>query len=321
MKRRSVKTSKQPRQPTTITPHSNGVKMTDNGSASVFGPAYAQLDRKIDIIERDFRADIAATNTKIDGVGAKIDGVRDSIFERLDRREGIATLSRSSNGYGNGYSNGKTDNNPYTLIVTAVGICTLLGSAGAYVSSNLQTQAAANFTATKDAMLVVSDTLKKETTDRQEADRRIYEAIKDDMSKVWSKDAHLEFEKRIDQADLFRHEYYIAAIARLEKEHDYMIANMVPRAEHEQKWATQQSDLTRIEKQAAERSDSISLRLNAAQLSSDTKLAEVERVIHGYGIADEVKSIQDKLQSLTDKIFGIITAFVPKPGSPAGTDK
>lgn len=283
--------------------------MAGEDIAPPFGFGYAQLDRKIDIIERDFRSDIAATNTKIDGVSAKIDRVVEGIFERLDRRDGIATLSKSHHSSPSNGGGSKSD--PYQLIGTALLICAGLGSAGTYVASNLQSQQTANMQATKDAMLVLSDTLKKETLDRQDSNRRMYDTIQIEISKVWPKEAHAEYEKRVDQVGQLRHDFYIAEFTRLEKERETMVANMVPRAEHEQQWKNDVEDRLRIERQFGDRENALSSRINQDELRSETKFAEVDRVTHGYGIPDELKVMQDAIKNLGDKVFTVITKLVP----------
>lgn len=296
---------------------------SDIGASSVFGPAYAQLDRKIDIIERDFRSDIAATNTKIDGVSSKIDRVMESIFERLDRRDGIASLAKS---HGNGGGNGKTSStDPYQLIATASGLCLLFGGLGTYVINNVNSSIAANLERTNSAMTVISDALKKETVDRVDSDRRMYDFISTGFAKEWSKDAQAEFERRIDERAAMQHEFNTASLARLDKEQDatkiYMQTAIVPREEHKQERELESEAKAHTEKAFSESLDRVVAHLNQSDLRTEQKFSEMEKAIHGFGLVDEVKSMRDELQSLSAKFFSLITGIGSNgkpPGSPTG---
>lgn len=290
-------------------------KMVVASDGSVFGAAYVQLDRKIDTIERDFRADIATLSTKIETVNAassaKIDRLGEQIFERIDRINTRPSGSSSSNG------KGLVDSIP-TWIATASGLIVLFGGLGSYALSNINSFQAANLERTTAAMAVIGKALEKETQDRTESDRRIYDFMSAGFAKEWSKDAQTEFERRIDEGAAKEEKFAAASLARIDKDMDsvklYMSTAVVPRAEHLQEQELERDAKAHNEKQMGDSIDRVVQHLNQSDLRTEQKFTEIERVIHGYGIADEVKALRDDVQTTTGRMLNTIIGIVSGRG-------
>lgn len=242
---------------------------------------YQSLDRKIDAVERDFRVEIGAIRTEMrDGNNA--------ILDKIDR-----TSKPTS---------------PYQLIGTAFIIITALGSAGAYVVSNQNATIVTVSTTLTADIAANSKSIKDETKSRTEDQLHIYELIGKNAEKEWSKDAQTEFEKRIDERNQLEQSYEHETFARIDRRDETLQNNIVPRAEHEQRWIDEKASQDRNDRMLAGSIDRLAEHVNKSDEGTSLKFSDIEKVIHGYGIADELKDLQAQLRDIGDKVFRWISS-------------
>lgn len=262
---------------------------------------YQILDRKIDNVEREIRSELS-------GLRAEFADLGNRIADKIDR------------------SNKQT--NPYQLIGTALLIVGALGGAGSYVSANISS-----------TMMSISTTLSQEVRDR-EHDREQYERDRDDDHKqdnvrldqerrdrdedrkriyayvndeAWPRAAHLEFEKRMDERRDAEREQVSAITHTIE----VLSEKVVPRDENEQRWKDGQTSLAQLAATLTASISRVQAHLDNSDAVTAAKMTEIEHVIHGFGLADEVKQIEAHQQATDDKVFNLLgpasTTHTPAP--------
>lgn len=264
--------------------------MTENGGSlwgggSPWNGAYRDLDQKITNVAENFRMEVNTIRSEMQSGNA-------AIMAEIGRSaERTATAAAAS---------APKQTNPYQLIGTALTIVLALGSAGSWEAGNLNNAITANVAA-----------LKEEGDARLVTQRRIYDEIEKTAEKAWSKDAHLEFERRIDERNQLEQTYNHEIFAKLQSE-------LVPRAENDQRWKDQTEDIGRLERQLSGSLDRLAEHVNKADDTNAQKFNEVDKGLHGFGLTDEVRDMQTQLRDISDKMFRLIAPNEDsKPKGPA----
>lgn len=185
--------------------------------------------------------------------------------------------------------------NPYQLIGTAVTIVLGLGSIFAWEAGNLTT-----------SITAVAITIKDEVEERITSQRRLYDEMEKGFDKTWSKDAHVEFERRIDERNVLEQKYADVRFDRIGVDIDRLQAIIVPRAENDQRWKDQTEDIGRLERQLSGSLDRLAEHVNKSDDTNAQKFSDVDKGLHGYGLPDEVKDIQTQLRVMDDKLFHLV---------------
>lgn len=204
-----------------------------------------------------------------------------ALGEKLDRRDAHQKVEKPANG----------SNQIYGFIGTAVGIISLLGTWFSYVSSNLESKIQVN----------------RETI--ESVDKARVEGQKLTFEKLVSKDAFAEHTRRIDERNELEQKYTDRMLAKFDSE-------LVPRTENDQRWKDQTEDIGRLERQLSNSIDRVVEHLNKSDETSSNKFTELEKVVHGYGLGDEVKDLQTQVRNATDKLFDLISRMGSKVDQP-----
>lgn len=251
-----------------------------NGGSPWGNGAFQSLDQKIVRVEGDLRAEIGEVRREIrEGIA----GLGEKLDRSLDRSALERSAARETSGNGGKEKGGdKTFVLVSSLIGTAIGIITLLGSWFGYVSNTLDSKIA-----DVKAAVEVEEKL------RSESQRSLFE-------KTVSKDAFVEYAKRIDEVSELEQKYNEKMLAKFDSE-------LVPRTENDQRWKDQSEDIGRLERQLSNSLDRVVEHLNKSDETSANKFTELEKVVHGYGLGDEVKDLQTQVRNGTDKLFDLIS--------------
>lgn len=291
----------------------------ENGNPAQFG-TLAALDRRIDNIDREVKSDFANLSSRLD---SSVASIRNEVAGRIDRlsseqREQTQDLS-------NKIERSQRNTNPYQLILVMLAIGGAACAAGAYVAKNLSDNEISTADALSKSIVSVNETLGKtiaavdevlakdialnkkaiegEEKERVESDRRIYEVMGKVGAAAWSRDAQTEFEKRIDEEKGLERDYVRERLTRDEHDIDRVASIVVPREDETQYRATVTRDMDRLDKTTADSLDRITHHLNDSDIRTDSKFAEQDKSLHGYGLNDEVKSHETAIRDLSDRQF------------------
>lgn len=277
------------------------------GGGSPWGGGYQSLDRKIDAVERDFRAEIGAIRVEMREGNA-------TILDRIDKSAAAAANTAAAIA-ASATAHGPKQTNPFQLVIglgsTAIAIIGLLGSWFSYVSSNLTSSIAAVAAAANKDAAALSLALTQEQHDRIDDRRLVYTAIEKESAKAWSKDAQIESERRIDERNVMEQTYLHETIARLDKDHDNLANHMVPREEHDRERAEEKEAQARSERQLTESINHVVEHLNKSDERVDAKFSEQEKVLHAVGISDELKNLESHQRDIDEKFFRLLSSQVP----------
>lgn len=264
-----------------------------NGSSAGAGAIYAAFDRKMEGIERDLRQDFANYRTENNNtfsdfrseIKSDIASLRSQISEVLSKIGNNNKPAAISGGGGLGNTN--------TFVIIAATIILPLCGLGAYVVGNLDTK----FSKAVDTN---AHDIEVEKQARTDSTRVMYE-------KTWPKEAQIEYEKRVDERNGLEAHFQDEVNTQVINEIKTVVAQMVPRAEHEQRWTDQKEQITTLEHSLSESLNRLAEHVNAGDKTVADKFSDVDKSLHGYGIADEMKDIQNQLRDAQDRIFHLAT--------------
>lgn len=261
-----------------------------NGNGNgLTSPSFQFLDSKIDASDQKFNKAISELRTE-----AKESETR--ILEHFDRHQ-------------------PKPSSP-TWLITIGGIAlAALTSVFSYVSNNLDSKINAASVSTNQQMSAFTSLISTETRDRDEDKKRTYQYMNEHL---YNKDAQVEFEKRMDERNAYQLATYNRDLMTVQDQFVHiastmtvMNGEMVTREEHKQRWADENDAIARMERTTADSLTRITEHLNKSDESAAANYTEVNRSIHGYGIADEVKDLNSQLHDLNDKIFRLIAPSLP----------
>jgi hypothetical protein len=251
---------------------------------------YSTLDTKIESVRRELSQDVSDLRAEF-GKTANI------IIARIDGISGKRGRRKK-----------QEKNKSYQLIGTAIGLLALFGSAITFVSSGLQ----------KD-IDSVRTWLEKVEEVRLNSVRQIYDAIGKLEDKAYSKAAHQEFAARIDERDRLEQDYAKNTTDKIDRSVDQIVADIVPRKEHEQRWADEKEEISRMERSLESSISRVSEHLNKSDELAAANYNQLASKVNGYGLTDEVKQLDEQNRILSQRVFDILRILGPdklsgKPG-------
>lgn len=275
----------------------------DTGAAAAVAAAiangYARFDSKFEGMERDLKNDIAGYRSESNksfsefrsDIRSDIESLRTLMSEVLSKL-GAANVA-NNRPFTVGSSGKEGLGNTNTFVIIAATIILPLCGLGAYVVGNLDTK----FSKAVDTN---AHDIEVEKQARTDSTRVMYE-------KTWPKEAQIEYEKRVDERNGLEAHFQDEVNTQVINEIKTVVAQMVPRAEHEQRWTDQKEQITTLEHSLSESLNRLAEHVNAGDKTVADKFSDVDKSLHGYGIADEMKDIQNQLRDAQDRIFHLAT--------------
>lgn len=237
-----------------------------------------------------------AADENIRGLRVEVRSVTTSL-ERLSERiqAQISTISAGT----------ATDWKSFWTAGAGIGTVAIM-LAGAVIAPIISSVTAVGVAVTEETKARIA-TEDKEADARLVSQRRIYDEMEKNVDKAWSKDAHVEFEKRIDERNSLEQSYNSKELARIDAAIALIQANYVPFRDHEQRWAEERASREVIVGALTNSINRVTEHLNKTDERLDAKVGDIDKVIHGYGIADELRDLQTLQRNNSDKLFELIS--------------